>query len=268
VNKPAKPPKPPKPPSDAVAGGTHWRFETTHGPVHLWMPEDYDPVTAGVVVYVHGLFTDVDGAWADHHLAEQFAKSRKNALFMACEAPKSGDQEPFWESLDGLLQAATSFLRTADELMPQIPDVVVVGHSAAYRTVGLWLGEPIRHLVLVDAMYGYEDEFADWVEASKPSVDGRFTRQLTVVVDDTYRWAEPFIRRFGDVLTRMQIPELEYGFTDAEQRARILYVPSQYGHMELVTEGRTLPVLLRQTALVDLKPPVKRPTLARRTPKE
>jgi hypothetical protein len=250
-----------------VAGGTHWRFETAHGPVHLWLPDDYDPVTAGVVVYVHGLFTDVDGAWGDHHLAEQFAKSRKNALFIACEAPRDRDQEPAWESLDVLMQTVTTLLRTADELMPQIPDIVAVGHSGAYRTLGLWLGEPIRHLVLVDAMYGYEDEFADWIEASKPAVDGRYTRQLTIVVDDTYRWAEPFIRRFGDVVTRMQIPDLEYGFAEVEQRARILFVPSQYGHMELVTEGRTIPVLLRQTALLDLKPPVKRPGATRKPTK-
>jgi hypothetical protein len=141
--------------------------------------------------------------------------------------------------------------------------VVVVGHSGAYRTLTLWLNDPIRHIVMVDALYGNEDELASWIEASRPAVDGRFTRQLTLVVDDTYRWVEPFVRRFADVVTRMQIPDLTTGFSPAEQRARILYVPSQYGHMELVTEGRTIPVLLRQTALLDIKPPVRRRTARR-----
>ena len=252
-----------RPKGDEEAGGTHWRFETPHGPVHVWIPQDYDPVTAGIVVYVHGLFATVDAAWAEHKLADQFAQSRKNALFVACEAPESGDQEPFWDSLTALVDAVAAFLRTADELAPQVPDVVVVGHSGAYRTLALWLNEPIRHLVLLDALYGNEDEFAGWIEASKPSVDGRFTRQLTIVADDTYRWVEPFLRRFEDVVMRMQIPDLATGFSPEEQRARILYVPSQYGHMELVTEGRTIPVLLRQTALLDIKPPVRRRVVRR-----
>jgi hypothetical protein len=226
--------------------------------VHIWVPEDYDPVTAGIVVYVHGLFTDVDGAWTDHKLAEQFSQARKNALYVACESPKAPEEEPSWDSLNALVDAVTAFLRTVDQLAPQVPDIVVAGHSGAYRTILLWLGEPIRHVVLVDALYGNEDEFAAWIDASRPSVDGRFTRQLTIVADDTYRWAEPFVRRYADVVTRMQIPELTAGFAPPEQKARILYVPSQYGHMELVTEGRTIPVLLRQTALLDVKPPVRR----------
>ena len=59
-----------------VAGGTHWRIDTGGGAVHVWIPGNYDRATAGTVVYVHGYWTDADGAWRDHKLAQQFRASR------------------------------------------------------------------------------------------------------------------------------------------------------------------------------------------------
>jgi len=49
--------------TDIEAEGTHYRVQTEHGPVHLFRPAGYDRRTAGIVVYVHGLFTRVDQAW-------------------------------------------------------------------------------------------------------------------------------------------------------------------------------------------------------------
>src|SRR5690606_18443548 len=57
---------------DKVAGGTHWRIKTSAGAVHVWIPPNYDRTTAGTVVYVHGYWTDADGAWRDYKLAQQF----------------------------------------------------------------------------------------------------------------------------------------------------------------------------------------------------
>ena len=48
---------------DTVAGGTHWRIKTNAGAVHVWVPANYDRATAGTVVYIHGYWTDADGAW-------------------------------------------------------------------------------------------------------------------------------------------------------------------------------------------------------------
>src|SRR5947207_3178998 len=53
---------------DEVAGGKHWRIVTVQGAVHVWVPPDYDRETAGTVVYIHGYWTDADGAWRDHEL--------------------------------------------------------------------------------------------------------------------------------------------------------------------------------------------------------
>ena len=46
----------------------HWRIATAQGAVHVWVPEGYDRESAGTVIYVHGYYTDADGAWRDHLL--------------------------------------------------------------------------------------------------------------------------------------------------------------------------------------------------------
>jgi hypothetical protein len=77
---------------DTVLGGRHWRIKTAQGAVHVWVPADYDRETAGTVVYVHGYYTDADGAWQEHELARQFKASRQNAMFVVPDAPSGNDE--------------------------------------------------------------------------------------------------------------------------------------------------------------------------------
>jgi hypothetical protein len=214
----------------------------------LWLPRGYDARTAGIVVYVHGLYDNVDQAWANHHLAEQFAASRRNALFIAPEAPVAGRDPPLWESLLELTEQSVRRLTKAGKPRPRGSSVVVVGHSGAFRTLVLWLEEPIEHLILLDALYGNEEEFAAWIDSAEPR-DHTFDRHLVVVAYDTLRWSEPFADRFPDLVLRTPIPTSASELSSFEKDARILYMPSQYGHMEIVTEGRTIPVLLAATRL-------------------
>src|SRR5262249_53178391 len=132
-------------------GGAHWRIMTEHGPVHVFRPQGYDSRAAGTLVYVHGLYTDVDAAWRDHRLADQFAAANVQALFIVPEAPMSGGENLRWTSLDELLVAVHEKTGLARPPGP----VVVVGHSAAYRTIVAWLGcGRVKHVILVDALYG------------------------------------------------------------------------------------------------------------------
>jgi hypothetical protein len=107
------------------AGGIHMRVETANGPVHLFRPGGYERRSAGLVVYVHGLYIHVDEAWREHRLAEQFAASEQNALFIAPEAPATAEEEPPWSELGALIAAA---LRCARLSRPAGP-IVAVGHS-------------------------------------------------------------------------------------------------------------------------------------------
>src|SRR5437016_5385253 len=81
---------------DEVAGGKHWRIATAQGSVHVWVPDGYDRETAGTVIYVHGYYTDADGAWRDHELARQFKASHQNAMFIVPDAPAGNDDSVQW----------------------------------------------------------------------------------------------------------------------------------------------------------------------------
>jgi len=226
--------------SEPEAGGIHVRVVTPNGPIHLFRPGGFDRRTAGIVVYVHGYYTHVDEAWRDHKLADQFAASRRNALFIAPEAPATPEEEPSWTTLRRLI---TTVLRVAR--MPAAPPgpLVVVGHSAAYRTVVPWLDEPSLHqLILVDAMYGNEDEFRDWLARER-------VNRMTLVVKGTTKWADPFVRDLPYAVTLPKIPSAIDHLSRSERTAKLLCLRSQYGHFELITEGKVLPVLLERVGL-------------------
>lgn len=236
------------PTHDQVANGDHWRIKTeSRGIVHAWRPAGYDSSSAGVVVYVHGYYSDVDTAFTRHRLAEQFDASGRNALFIIPEAPASSDEEVIWTSLGDLLRTVAA----AGIRVPRGP-LVVIGHSAAYRTVVNWLDyPPLRGLILLDALYGNEEDYVTWLEERR----GHSGRRMTIVANDTVKWAEPFAKRIGNAQTVAKIPE-SIGTLSAEQRdARVLYLRSQFGHMDIVVGGKTLPLILERTRLRALKPP-------------
>jgi hypothetical protein len=230
--------------TDIEAEGTHYRVTTEHGPVHLFRPAGYDRRTAGIVVYVHGLYTRVDQAWREHQLAAQFAASGANALFIVPEAPEAADEPPGWTDLESLISTALS---RAHLRRPPGP-LVAAGHSGAYRTLVEWLGDPaLRTLILIDAMYGKQDEFRDWLDADP-------AHKMTLVVKGTARWADPFVRGYPRAITLPRIPDSFDELTRAQRTAKLLCLRSQYEHMELITEGKTLPVVLRRTALGRVPP--------------
>jgi hypothetical protein len=225
---------------DKIAGGEHWRVRTSRGPVHVWCPALYDRRTAGIVVYVHGYAVDADGAWERHELARQFQASRRNAVFLVPEAPASSEDTVRFPSLNELLSAAGASIHRT---WPPGP-LVVVGHSGAHRTLVPWLKNPrVSHVILLDAVYGGETVTAvrDWFRTSR----GR----LIVVAADTAEESELLIQGLPAAARRGAIPESAAGFTARERQARVEYLRSQYSHLEIVTEGKTIAPLLGLTRL-------------------
>ena len=45
------------------------------------------------------------------------------------------------------------------------------------------------------------------------------------------------------------MPAADSGFTKRQRGAKLLYIRSQYEHMQIVTGGKVIPVLLRLTPL-------------------
>ena len=229
---------------DTVLDGKHFRIKTAQGAVHVWVPPDYDRETAGTVVYVHGYYTDADGAWRDHELARQFKKSHQNAMFIVPDAPKGNDEHVMWPALTDLRRAVTR----ANIKLPDGP-IVVMGHSGAFRTVMQWVDHRlVDQIILLDALYAGEQAFDDFIASGKRADD----HKMIVVGAGTAEESSAFSRKYKFAAAREGMPEKLSDFTKGERRAKLLYIHSQYEHMGIVTSRKVIPLLLRVTRLKSL----------------
>jgi len=237
-----------EPATDRASGGKHWRLLTDKGPVHVWQPRGYDPATAGTVVYVHGYYTNVDGAWVQHALAEQFAASKVNALFIVPEAPSGSNEEVLWPVLGDLVKEVEKKLMGIKVRLP----IVVAGHSGAWRTLGGWTEDArVESFILLDALYGMDDKFQAWL-GRHPGSEGP---RMTLVSRDTASRVEPFLEGLPGVKRRSRLPETYRKLSAVERTVPVLEIHSDLGHMDIVTSGKVLPVLLHRTSLKLVKPP-------------
>ncbi len=226
---------------DTVAGGRHFRIKTAQGAVHVWFPENYDRETAGTVVYVHGYWTDADGAWREHSLARQFRASRQNAMFVVPDAPSSNEQSVQWPALSDLRRAVSR----ANIKLPDGP-VIVMGHSGAFRTVMQWVdNRVVDQIILLDALYAGESKFDEYIKSGKRADD----HKLIVVAASTAQASQAFATKYKFAVAREKMPDSVKGFTKRERGSKLLYVRSQYEHMQIVTSQKVIPMLLRVTPL-------------------
>ncbi len=209
------------------------RLKTTRGPVYVFRAAAVRP--AVTVVYVHGFYNNVDSAWKQHDLAAKFAASGLPAVFVVPEAPSAPQEPVVWDDLSQLLAAVRA---SKPKLLPTRGPVVVVGHSAAYRTIVNWLEHPrLREVVLVDALYGFEDRYAQWLQ-------GKPDHRMVMIVRTTETWARPFAKRFRFARQLTEIP------TSPPPRlrfSRLVVAQSQHGHMELVTLPQVLASILQMS---------------------
>ncbi len=221
--------------ADAVAAGTYWRIDGPRGPLHVWRPAGYHADGAATILYVHGYYINVDGAWVKYQLPEQFAMSGANATFIAVEAP-SGVRQPIqYTDLVEVLQTVERATGTPRGAGP----VVAMGHSGAFRTLETWMDAPILDTIIaLDALYGENDVFQEWF-------DGGPHRRLITVGDDTLRWTEEMASDINETFTVDMLPAAYDAWPSGALTARHVYVRSQFSHMPLVTSGRAIPVLLR-----------------------
>ena len=211
-----------------VQAGRHWRLDTRRGAVHVWIPADYDAATAATVVFVHGYWIQVDEAWDAYRLVEQFAIAGINAMFIAPDAPAAKWEPIAWPSLAELVRTV------ADQVDVALPTarLVAVGHSGAYRTLAAWLANPaLDTVVLLDAAYA-DYGLLPWLRGSRQ-------RRLVNIVYETGRYSDYLHRRLPGTRRVDGLPP------DALPDDRILYIRTEVGHWELVTDGVALPLALR-----------------------
>lgn len=219
----------------ALSAARHVRIDGPRGPIHVWIPASYRADTGATVLYVHGYFDDADTAWTGHQLAQQFALSALNAVFIVPEAPvaqKLPINYPVLGELLRLVEDHTGVMRGAAL-------TAAVGHSGAFRTLQTWLDEPLLdQIVMIDAMYGDEEPLLGWFRASP-------RRRLIFVGEDTLLGTESVAEKLPGTLTLDRFPPTYDTWPAAARTARSVYIRAQYLHMPLVTEGIVLPSLLR-----------------------
>jgi len=234
---------------ERLEGGVHLRIGTERGVVHAWWPRGYRHRSAGTVVYLHGYFTDVDQAWVDHRLAEQFRRSGRNALFLAVEAPSWNGEEPFWPTLDALFAAVAELAKLR---IPRGP-LVVAGHSGAFRGIVPWLVDPrISEVLLLDGLYQGERVWSEWLDGAP-----RGRRRLVLVGLETAARSEAWLPTRPGAVFLPRVPEPRRGLRTRERSAPVLYMRSQHDHMALIEKGEVLPLLLRSGRLA--RSPAVRP---------
>jgi hypothetical protein len=220
--------RPDAPLDKLVGAGRQWRLDTPHGPIHVWIPANYDPATAATIVFVHGYWVHVDEAWDAYRLPQQFALSGINAMFIAPSAPSAKWIRLAWPSLDDLVHTVAGSVNVP---MPT-KRLVIVGHSGAYRTLAVWLADPaLDTVVILDGVYG-EYSFLPWVRSSPQ-------HRLVNIVYETGSFSDYLHSQLPSTVRVSGLP------LDGLPDARILYVRTMVGHWQLVTDGVALPLALR-----------------------
>jgi hypothetical protein len=165
-----------------------------------------------------------------------------NALFIVPEAPPDGEEDLSWESLGALLRAVSQ----ATQVARPPGQLVVMGHSGAFRSIVPWLDDKdIGHIILLDAMYANEEEFGQWIDRS-PGHEGK---KLTIVGYVTRARSEAFAGKIAGSVKCTRIPPKYQALSKKQKDARVLYLRSQYAHMNIVTDGKVIPLVLKRTAI-------------------
>ena len=130
--------------------------------------------------------------------------------------------------------------------------IVVAGHSGAWRTLGGWTDDKrVEVFLLLDALYGMDDKFLAWLTRHPGSDEPR----MTLVSKDTASRVAPFLEKIPAAKRRASLPETYHDLTPAERSAPVLEIASDLGHMDIVTTGKVLPVLLHRSPLRQVKAP-------------
>jgi hypothetical protein len=229
---------------EQLDGARHWRLWTDNGAVHVWIPPGYRASSAGIAVYVHGYYLNADEAWDQHQLAAQFAASGRNALFIVPEASSCDHEEPLWKELPALLET----VRRLSKVQPPSGPLLVIAHSGGFRTVANWLDRPeLQQVALLDGLYGAkQDRFEAWVKESRKRAG---EHRLILTSTQTADRSAALAKSIRGSVTLPQIPDQPAEVGPVERRAPVLYMPSQYEHTELITNGKVIPLVLELSGL-------------------
>lgn len=194
-----------------------------------------------IVVYLHGWNNSIDSATAQFRLAEQFAESGKNAVLVFPEGPRFAP-DSFGGKLEDscglqhLLAETLETLRRTKSINARLGNVILAGHSGAYRAIAFMLlrgGAPVREVWLFDALYGQTEKFTHWLEQDRKRLRGRFITIYTndggtkaeteKLMEDCTVWSVPFRAVEEQALTQQNLT-----------RASVVFIHTDLTHNEVI----------------------------------
>ncbi len=229
--------------------------------VMIFLPKGFKSgKTVDIVVYLHGWGNSIDTATAKFRLAEQFAESGKNAVFVFPEGPKFAP-DSFGGKLEDscglqrLLSETFETLQRTKNIKSRLGNVILSGHSGAYRAIAFMLlrgGVPVREVWLFDALYGQTEKFTHWLEHDCKRLRGRF---LNIYTDDGGTKAES--EKLMEDLAAWRIPYLLKSETELTEqdlkRSSVVFIHTDITHNEVVVRRGQFRQYLETSSLREMR---------------
>lgn len=202
---------------------------TPNGDIFVWTPRGATN-ERGTVIYLHGDDRDAAGALHDHDLIAKFKSSNLDATFIVPEAPTSAEDTVRFRDLDTLLARVNAVTGLGSG------PVIVLAHSAGYRTAYEWLRSPrLTYLALLDALYRHEPEFQAFAKTHRMTVFGRATDAQG--------------RRLVAAVGGIALPSIPQTWTAEQQDARVVYAKSQFLHDDIPMKALPIWAALKRSPI-------------------
>ena len=156
----------------AYAASRHYRDSR----VAVFVPEGFKSgPTTDLVFHFHGWYGEIEEALKKHQLAQQFSRSRRNAVLVVPQGPRNAP-----DSFFGKLEDKNGFRRLVRDVLRLLRirgivktirpgRIILSGHSGGYRPISFilmrgGLSSHIKEVYLFDALYGQVEKFAHWID--------------------------------------------------------------------------------------------------------
>lgn len=211
--------------------------------VAVFIPKGFEADTVtNIVVYFHGWNNNIDKASSQFKLIEQFSESKKNAIFVFPEGPKNSP-----DSFGGKLEEKNGINILLNDVLKillekgkvnsaNIGNIILTGHSGAYRVISLCLKHggltpKVSDVILFDALYANTEHYTNWIENYK----GRF---INIYTDNggTKSESKNMMNSFDSKGIKYFKGEyLEINLDDLRDN-RLIFIHSDLGHSEVISE--------------------------------
>lgn len=227
--------------------------------VAIFIPNGFNPLEpVNLVIYFHGWRNNINKACEQFELIEQFAASKKNAVFVFPEGPRDapdsgGGKMEDQNGLKNLVSDLLKYLQNEGKIASTaLGQIVLAGHSGAYRAIAFSLDRGgltghVSDIILFDALYWNVDMFSDWIR----NYNGRFidiytehggTMALSLgLMDSLSAWKIPFIKTEELDLKRPHLTD-----------NRLVFIHSDLSHNQVIAERRQFHTFLATSRIASL----------------